>query len=153
MPRFVFRLKPVLEHRERIEKDRLRVFSEKQRALFEAREERERIVAERDTQRATLRRDHKSLDADTLRATYAHLAYLDRSIEEQDVRIEACVAEENAARVRLVAASKDREVLETLKTRRREAFDAQAALVEQRGLDDQNARQFSRVSLERGNQS
>jgi len=153
MPRFVFRLKPVLEHRERIEKDRQRIFSEKQRALVEARAECARLAAERDDQRETLRRDHKTLDVDALRATYAHLAYLDRSIEEQDVRIQACVAEADAARTRLVAASRDREVLDTLKIRRREAFDAEASRVEQRALDDQNARQFGRAALERGNPS
>ena len=46
--------------------------------------------------------------------------------------------------MRLVEAARDRKVLETLKERRREAFQLDAALADQRELDDQNARLFDR---------
>src|SRR5476649_67547 len=153
MARFRFRLEPVLGHRERIEKEHMRIFSQKQRDLTEALAERDRMLADREEQRDALRREHKTLDAKKLRTTYAHLSYLDRAILEQDVRVQACEAEAQLARARLIVASKDREVLETLKTRRREAHAAEAARTEQVILDDQNARQFSRASLERGNLS
>jgi flagellar export protein FliJ len=153
MARFRFRLDPVLAHRERIEQDRTRIFAEKQRDLLEAQAQRDALIAERESQRDILKREHKSLTADTLRDTYAHLAYLDRAILEANVRVDACDAEAKAALVNLIEASKEREVLATLKTRRRETHDAEAAHTEQVTLDDQNARQFSRATLQRGNQS
>ena len=90
-------------------------------------------------------REHAHFDAETLRSTYTHLDYLDRAIVASLQRVEACAAETERARARLVDAAKDRKVLETLKERRREAFQLDAALADQRELDDQNARLFDRA--------
>jgi flagellar export protein FliJ len=46
----------------------------------------------------------------------------------------------------LIEAARDRKVLETLKDRRREAYQLEAAQAEQRELDDQNARLFERAN-------
>ncbi|MFN2462047.1 MAG: flagellar export protein FliJ, partial [Candidatus Velthaea sp.] len=121
--------------------------------LEEGRAQLQFLATRRDGQRATLQQGHKAFDADTLRATYAHLAYLDRAIEDQHVRVEACEAEFARAQAKLLAASKDRKVLETLKTRRREAHDSALAQADQRTLDDQNARLFGRTQLQRGQTS
>ena len=151
MPKFTFRLDPVLDLRERVEDEKLRVFALKQRDLAEARAVPDALVADRQYQRDSLTGAHKSLDAETLRATYAHLDYLDRAIEANDERIAACVAECDRALAVLTDASKDRKVLETLKERRREIYDTQEAEADQRESDDQNARQYGRAQLKRGN--
>jgi flagellar export protein FliJ len=150
MARFRFRLEPVLDHRERIESEKQRVFATKLRDLVEAEAERDRTIVQRDEQREILRRDHRSLDVETLRATYVHLAYLDRAILSHQERVDACRAEADRAHAALIGAAKDRKVLETLKVHRREAHDAQAALVEQRELDDANARAYGRAKLQQG---
>ncbi|GAC1404094.1 MAG: hypothetical protein NVSMB64_06800 [Candidatus Velthaea sp.] len=151
--KFKFRLDPVLDLRERVENEKQRVFALKQRDLMEAEAVRDAFDASRDAQRSLLRNGHKLLDVDTLRATYAHLEYLDRAIEAQDERIAACAAEVQRALAALTDASKDRKVLETLKVRRREAFDATVAQADQRESDDQNARQYGRIQLKRGTPS
>jgi flagellar export protein FliJ len=85
------------------------------------------------------------MDADTLRFTYAHLDYLDRVIVVAQQRVDACIAATAQAHAQLVAAARERKVLETLKDRRREAYLLAAAQAEQRELDDQNARLHERA--------
>jgi flagellar FliJ protein len=145
MSRFRFKLQPVLDVRERIQDERQRELALKLRDLTQA----EAVIAglqhDRETQRDALTRDHRSFNVDELRAAYAHLAYLDRSIEDQAVRVAACSDEVARAQAKLVSANTDRKVLETLRTRRHDAFCADAALVEQREVDDQNARRYGRT--------
>ena len=150
MSRFRFRLQPVLDLRGRIVDERQREMALKLRDLTEAQALAARLEAEREARRGALTRDHAGFDVETLRATYAHLAYLDRSIEDHAVRVAACVAEFDRAQVRLVEASTDRKVLETLKTRRYEVFVAGEAVVEQREVDDQNARRYGRAQRTEG---
>jgi flagellar FliJ protein len=142
---FRFRLDPVLGQRERVEQERA---GEHARVLAEqlaAERSRDDLVARRDTARASLRDGHAALDAETLRATYAHLEYLDRAIRAAEQRADACAAETARSQARLIEAARDRKVLETLKDRRREAYQLEAAQAEQRELDDQNARLFERA--------
>src|SRR6202163_4935289 len=129
-------------HRERIEYARV---AEHGRALADqlaAERMRDHLLSNRDELRERLVREHARFDADTLRATYTHLDYLDRAIVAAQQRADACAAETERARRVLVEAARDRKVLETLKERRREAFVLDAALAEQRELDDMNARLF-----------
>jgi len=143
--KFDFRLDPVLGHRERIEHERA---AEHARALADqlaAQRMHDEIVEKRDVLRLRLVREHAEFDAETLRATYTHLDYLDRALVASQQRVDARAAETERARLRLVDAAKDRKVLETLKERRREAFQLDVALADQRELDDQNARLFERA--------
>lgn len=145
MRRFRFRLDPVLAHRARVEQERA---GEHARCLAEqlsAEADRDDLIARRDRARWSLVEGHTALDGDTLRFTYAHLEYLDRAIVAAQERVDACVIETSRARAALVAAAKERKVLETLKDRRKEAFQLETALVEQRELDDLNARLFDRA--------
>ncbi len=142
---FKFRLDPVLGHRERVEHEKA---AEHGRALADqlaAAQMRDRLLSNRDELRERLVREHAEFDAETLRATYTHLDYLDRAIVAAGQRVDACAAETERARARLVDAAKDRKVLDTLKERRREAHDLETALADQRELDDQNARVFERA--------
>lgn len=145
MARFRFRLDPVLGVRERAERERAGEHARKLAAQLQEEQRRDDLITRRDALRDQLMRDHNRWDADTLRMTYAHLAYLDRVIVEAYDRVAAAALETDAARERLVAAAKERKVLETLKERRKEAFMLEAALVEQRELDDQNARGYDRA--------
>ena len=143
---FRFRLDPVLGHRERLESARA---GDHARALADrlaAEGQRDELIARRDLTRDRLVREHASLDGDELRATYVHLDYLDRAIVAAQERVDACAAETERARLRLVDAAKDRKVLETLKERRREAFTLEASLADQRELDDLNARLHERAT-------
>jgi flagellar protein FliJ len=145
VPKFAFRLDPVLGHRERIEQERA---GEHAQALSDQRVAerlRDDFIARRDEMRSQLTREHAGLDGETLRATYVHLDYLDRTIAAARQRVDACVAEAERARQRLVSAARDRKVLETLKDRRREAHDLDASIAEQRELDDLNARLHDRA--------
>lgn len=148
--KFRFRLEPVLGHRERVETERA---GEHARLLADQLTA-ERVVDElrgkRDELRERLVREHAAFDAETLRSTYSHLDYLDRAIVAAVQRAEACAAETERARLRLVEAARDRKVLETLKERRRETFALDAALADQRELDDQNARLFDRAQAYEG---
>src|SRR5450755_3562844 len=149
MSRFRFRLQPVLDVRERVQDERQRELALKQRDLAEAQAVLADLQRDRETRRDALTRDHRSFGVEELRAAYAHLAYLDRSIDEQTVRVAACTDEVTHAQAKLVAANTDRKVLETLRTRRHDAFRADAALLEQREVDDQNARRYGRAQNEK----
>ena len=150
MSRFRFKLQPVLDVRERIQDERQRELALKLRDLTQAQAVLAARKRDRETQRDALTRDHRSFGVDELRAAYAHLAYLDRSIEDQAVRVAACNDEVADAQAKLLSANTDRKVLETLRTRRHDAFRADAALVEQREVDDQNARRYGRAQNGKG---
>ena len=143
--KFRFRLDPVLTQRERVEAERAADHGRALTELLAAERMRDHLLTNRDELRERLVREHADFDAETLRSTYTHLDYLDRAIVTAGVRVAACAAETERARARLVDAAKDRKVLDTLKERRRETFDLESALAEQRELDDQNARVFERA--------
>jgi len=142
--RFKFSLEPVLDHRERIEDTRKREFGAAQRAAMQAEAHRQQLVDRRDAIRGRLQNGHNELDAVELRASYTHLDYLDRAIAAAGGRVAAAQANEDRARGMLIIATKDKKVLETLKTRRRETYDTELAQAAQRDLDDSNARAFAR---------
>jgi flagellar export protein FliJ len=143
--KFAFRLDPVLGHRERIEQERAGDHARALADQFAAQRMLDEILEKRDALRARLVGEHADFDAETLRSTYTHLDYLDRAVLATRQRVDACAVQTERARARLVDAAKDRKILETLKERRREAFQLGAALADQRELDDQNARLFERA--------
>lgn len=144
MARFAFRLDSVLAHRERIENERRLDLAVALGKLRAAEEQRDRMIGDRDALRARLRDHHSELDAFELRSCYAHCDFLDREITSQELVVAEAHAGAEAERLRLVEATKDKKVLETLKQRRREAFEAAAATAEQSMLDDVNARLYDR---------
>ncbi|MBV8488942.1 MAG: flagellar export protein FliJ [Candidatus Eremiobacteraeota bacterium] len=154
MPKkFAFALQPVLEHRKRIEDEKKQTLALRQRAVDEAKRELERLNDEFRHHTSELRRRHRELRLEELRLHYAHLQFLDRTIEVQ-IRV---VAERQAAaeraRLELVEASKNRKVVDKLKDRRRAAFVAEELRVEQLELDDGNARRYGRVQRQSGGAS
>ena len=144
MPNFKFRLQPVLAWRERIEQQKQTVMAAALRALAHAQDRLNALETSFTSEADALRRGHKKLNVDALRHHYAHLEYLTREIKDQHVRVSACEAEVEQARHILVAASRDRKVIDRLKVRKREVYDATLAAEEQKEADDGNARRHSR---------
>jgi flagellar export protein FliJ len=145
MARFAFRLDPVLTFRERIENERQVVFAATLARRLEAENRRDELIAARAALRERIRLRHTEMDGDELRATYAHADFLDREIVRQTAVVAERAVETNAERERLVAASRDKKVLETLRRRRRDAYDLEAAATDQRETDDINARRYDRA--------
>lgn len=145
MKRFRFALQPVLEQRERVEEEQQQNVARRKRAVDDAERELRRLNDEFRASSDRLRSNHRALNSDELRLHYAHLQFLDRTIVAQ-IRV---VAERRVAldraRADLLAASKERKVVEKLKERRHEAFVAEELRVEQNELDDGNARRHGRI--------
>ena len=147
MKKFRFALQPVLDHRKRIEDEKQLIVAQRKRAFDEAERELARLNDEFRLHAAMLRDEHKRLEIRELQSIYAHLQFLDRCIVAQ-IRI---VAERRVAldraRADLLEASKEKKVVEKLKERRREIFVVEEQRVEQKELDDGNARRFGRVQV------
>jgi flagellar protein FliJ len=145
--KFSFALQPILDHRKRIEDEKQLIVAQRKRALDEAEHELSRLNDEFRRHAKLLRDNHKKFDTRELQSIYAHLQFLDRCIVAQ-IRI---VAERrlalDRARTELLAASKEKKVVEKLKERRREAFVLEGQRLEQKELDDGNARRYGRVQV------
>ncbi len=147
MKKFRFALQPVLQQRERVEDQKQQVVAQRKRAVDQAEAELKRLNEEFRESALALRSKHKGFDAEELRLHYAHLQFLDRTIVAQIAVVAERRVALDRARQELLEASKDRKVVEKLKERRREAFVAEEARVEQNELDDGNARRYGRASV------
>jgi flagellar protein FliJ len=148
--KFAFGLQPVLDHRKRIEDEKQQTVAIRRRAHNDAKLELERLNEEFRRHTLELRERHRGLDAEELRMHYAHLQFLDRTIEAQIRVVAERYADLERARLELVAASKNRKVVDKLKDKRRIAFVAEAMRVEQIELDDGNARRHGHRRRESG---
>ena len=148
MARFTFSLDPVLAHRHRLEQEQQVALAAAMLKVRDAERYRDALISRRESMRGELSRRHAQMDLTELRATYTHCEFLDREITQQHQVVEVVRRAADVERDKLVALTKDKKVLETLKTRRREAFEAEAAAAEQNQLDDINARIFDRASRE-----
>jgi flagellar FliJ protein len=147
MKKFVFSLEPVLGQRRRVEEEKQQIVAARKRAADQAENELSRLNDEFRASSDALRQKHRELDADSLRLHYAHLQFLDRTIVSQiQIVAERRVALDKA-RADLLAAAKERKVVEKLKDRRREAHVAEEARIEQNELDDGNARRQARAAV------
>jgi flagellar FliJ protein len=145
--RFAFALQPVLDHRKRIEDEKQLVVAVRKRAVDDAERELARLNEEFREHSTMLREGHKKLETRELQCIYAHLQFLDRCIVAQ-IRI---VAERRVAldraRTELLAASKEKKVVEKLKERRKDAHALEEQRFEQKELDDGNARRYGRAQI------
>ncbi|HXP93520.1 MAG TPA: flagellar export protein FliJ [Candidatus Binatia bacterium] len=146
MPRFRFRLQTVLDHRDRIERDKKRLLALAQRALNEAEKRLAEMRADYERTGEELRVKHAELDAMELYNYYAHMDYVLRGIREVEVQVTALALEVEHAKVALLMARRDKKILETLKERRRETFENEQAATEQKLIDDLNSRRHGRES-------
>jgi flagellar FliJ protein len=142
MPRFVFRLDPVLDHRQRLEDEQQRALAVVLQELHRAEVQRDDYIKRRAEMRDRLIAHHADMDSVDLRATYAHCDYLDRSIVSQQAMVDYVRAKADKERAKLVTKVQDKKVLEVLKERRRETFEAEAAAREQGESDEINSRHY-----------
>ncbi len=148
--RFRFRLQPVMEHRQRIEDEKKQVVALRLRAHVEACAELDRLDEAFRAGSLAIREGHAALDAEALRLHYSHLQFLDRSIDAQIKLVAERLAALNRARAELLTAQRARKVVERLRERRAEAHRAEEFAIEQRELDDANARAHGRAQLSMG---
>ena len=153
MPRFAFRLDPVLDFRQRLEDEQQIVLAAAVSVLRSAEAQRDDYIARRAEMRERLVARHGEMDDIELRATYAHCDFLDRSIVAQQRAVDQAREKADQERVKLIVKAKDKKVLAVLKERRREIFEAEAAATEQRESDEINARRFDRVTASRESSS
>lgn len=147
MKKFAFSLEPVLEHRERIEDEKTRIFGERQRELQAAQDELARLHGDFKRYSDALRDGHRTLATEELRWHYAHLEYLDRRITMQHAIISQRRLEAERARADLVDASKDRKVIEKLKDKKLREHRSRQAALEQKEFDDANSRRQANALL------
>jgi flagellar FliJ protein len=141
VPRFAFKLEPVLTMRQRVEREKQALLATAQRDMAQA-QARLQAIEDEYERRCVEVKGPNTFAADELRNAYAHMDFLARTADEWRMRVAACFAEVDRARRILMVASRDRKVIERLKERRRETFVAEQFVVEQRELDDQNARRY-----------
>lgn len=148
--KFSFTLQPVLDHRKRIEDEKQLTLAMRQRAWEEARSELDRLNDEFRANSRELRERHYEFDMEELRVRYAHLQFLDRTIDAQIKMVAERQVALDRARNDLIAASKNRKVVDKLKERRKLAYTAEELRVEQIELDDGNARMEGRLQRHAG---
>ncbi|MHB8147226.1 MAG: flagellar export protein FliJ [Vulcanimicrobiaceae bacterium] len=142
--RFRFPLQPLLEHRGRIEDQKQQAVALRQIAHDEARRDLDRLDREFRESSSRLRTEHKRYDLEELRLHYAHIQFLDRAIVAQIRVVAERRTELDRSREELLAASKERKIVEKLKERRRATYVGEEVRMEQNELDDGNARQYGR---------
>jgi flagellar FliJ protein len=149
MPKFAFRLDPVLDYRQRLEDEQQVVLAAAIYKLRTAEAQRDDYIARRSEMRDRLYQHHNEMDSIELRATYAHCDFLDRSIVAQQRVVEEARAKADEERTKLVVKSRDKKVLSVLKERRREIFESEASATEQRESDEINSRRSDRATTSR----
>jgi flagellar FliJ protein len=146
MPKFAFRLDPVLDYRQRLEDEQQIVLAAAVSKLRTAEAQRDDYIARRGEMRDRLYQHHNEMDSIELRATYAHCDFLDRSIVIQQRLVEEARVKADEERTKLVVKSRDKKVLAVLKDRRRETFESEASATEQRESDEINSRRSDRLT-------
>lgn len=150
MRKFKFALDPVLGHRERIEEEKQQTLAARQLELQAAEDELARLNGDFKRFSTVLREDHATLATEELRWHYAHLEFLDRCITMQYGVISQRRVAVDRARLDLIEASKERKVMEKLKSKRFQEHRALEAAFEQRELDDANNRRQNQNIAARG---
>lgn len=150
MPKFVFRLDPVLDYRQRLEDEQQVALAAAISALRSAEAVRDDYMNRRAEMRSRLLLRHAEMESVELRATYAHCDFLDRSIVAQQRVVAEAKAKADLERTKLVVKTKDKKVLSVLKDRRRELFDSEAAAADQRENDEINSRSYDRLTITTG---
>jgi len=149
MATFKFPLEPVLGVRKRSENQQQIVFATAMARLQAEQRTCDDLFRRRLDMHGRLRASHGEMDVEELRMTYAHCDFLERAIKAQQAVIERFRLAAEVERAKLVEFTKQKKILETLKSQRYDAFVAEAAAAEQRESDDINARRYDRATANR----
>lgn len=141
MKRFAFRLQRVLDIRSRIRDERRQELGARQAEL----QREEALLAELEAELLLARiEEGGTYSASELQMVGAYAIRLRSQIERQLVRIEGAKQAVEEARVRYIEATKDTQVLEKLREKRREEYTQEVLLEEGRNLDEVAVQRFKR---------
>lgn len=145
MKRFSFRLQRVLDIRSRIRDERRQELGARQAEL----QREETLLAELEAELLLTRiEEGGTYSASELQMVGAYAIRLRSQIERQLSRIEVAKQAVEEARVRYIEATKDTQVLEKLKEKRREEYTQEVLLEEGRNLDEVAVQRFKRGTSE-----
>lgn len=134
---FKFSLEPVLKHRRFVEEERQKGFIRRRDTLEREQAAMARLESARRNAAAALRANTGA--GTTVADVLSYLRYIDRLKAETEIRQKAVDTAERAlgeARAALLAAVKDRKVMEKLKEKRKDAYDATLRAKEQDFLNE-----------------
>jgi flagellar export protein FliJ len=150
---FTFNLQPVLEVRERIEDERKRDYAgglAEHRVVLRRLESAE---AELQASLTRLRSNQTRRDPRAFEDAFAEVAYLRELRQVARQRVQESEVRLQQLREALLAATKDKNVMEKLKERRRLAYYEARRLLEEQEIDDANViRTSNNVTLRRENE-
>lgn len=140
MKKFAFELEPLLAQRKHLEDAKRQTLAQQQHAHTEAKRELDRLKSEFQAHARELRDLRPGFDVVELRLRYAHLQFLDQSIGIQAGLLSDLEDGLNRACRDLLAVGTKRKVVDTLKQRRRAGFVARRARLDEKEIDEVNAR-------------
>lgn len=157
MPRkFVFKLQPVLEQRERLEEDRKRVAAQRERERLEA-EARLRGLqhqiaqAKHDLRERLAAGGPQTVNIPGVRLQANASLHMAHTAQRAAIELAGSYQRSEAARRELLAAMTGRKAVQTLKERRYEEFKREQAKRELAELDDIVSVRSARAQMETGN--
>ena len=151
---FNFNLQPLLDLRERTEEERKRDYlgglNEQRRTLSLLRAAQAEFGASLQKMRGNLVRS----DPRAMEDAFAEVTYLRELVQIAQRHVDAADAEVHRLRQVLLEATKDKNVLEKLKQRRREKYLEARRLIEEQEIDDTNViRTSNAATLRRENEN
>ncbi len=134
---FRFRLQSVLDHRQHLEDLAFNAFALKQRAQMDCEEQIAWMRAEMERAREELyRREERGMLAQEYVLANEYVTVLRLQVLRNQARLPQLKAETDAARQLLIEATRQRKVLEILRDRHRQEYEAEQRAQEQRVLDE-----------------
>jgi len=146
---FRFSLEALLDRRKQIEAERSRRFAADRGALEKSLQVRDALAVARVQQLRELALAARAPHHAELRLRDAHLRYLDSAIAGHADRQATLEAACERSHRELVSARRERRVIDTLKERRRQTYEAGEARREELDLDEENARNSDRRMRDR----
>jgi flagellar export protein FliJ len=140
LAKFQFRLQPLLDCRQRVEEEKQRQAAAVSQILAECEGELARLAAIRETCVEKIVESAYARSGWELGLRDAHLRSVDAALRARSRNCGDFRTEQRRAHDDLVAARRERRVIEALKERRYRAFTAQRELCDERELDEANAR-------------
>lgn len=145
MKQFKFKLETVLKLRQRVEEERRQQLQQAERRQYAAQVEVERIQAEMDQTRDDYQQSiRQKFDRYRANDYYQYLSWLGEKRGVAEAELERCRAGVAAARQALLAAARERRILDKLKDKAYEEYQGEQRRVEAEFLDELGTGRFAR---------
>ncbi len=139
-PGFVFRLRPLLDERKRIEETKRRAFARAAQAFEESSRELDRLTHALQAAERALHESALTGRVANLSVYDAHLRYLERIIDSHEAGNAVSASAVEHAAAELQSAHRDRRLVEKLKERRLQEYEREEARHDELELQETNAR-------------